>query len=136
MKIKKDIADLKAFMDNIEDEVVDFMDEKAHEALIEQKAARLLSGKRDYLNHTWNLRSSLGYVVTYDGKEKRRYISGMNYGDEAAEAIKKWLDEVNKSGTSIVFADGMFYASFVSSKGYDVLDTAQSYLVKALNGRE
>ena len=30
MKIKKDIADLKAFMDNIEDEVVDFMDEKAH----------------------------------------------------------------------------------------------------------
>lgn len=53
MKIKKDIADLKAFMDNIEDEVVDFMDEKAHEALIEQKAARLLSGKRDYLNHTW-----------------------------------------------------------------------------------
>ena len=37
MKIKKDIADLKAFMDNIEDEVVDFMDEKAHEALIEQR---------------------------------------------------------------------------------------------------
>ena len=25
MKIKKDIADLKAFMDNIEDEVVDWM---------------------------------------------------------------------------------------------------------------
>ena len=75
-------------------------------------------------------------VIEYDGKEKRRYISGMNYGDEAAEAIKKWLDEVNKSGNIIVFADGMFYASFVSSKGYDVLDTAQSYLVKALNGRE
>ncbi|WP_278713763.1 hypothetical protein [Alistipes finegoldii] len=133
MKIKKDIADLKAFMDNIEDEVVDFMDEKAHEALIEQKAARLLSGKRDYLNHTWNLRSSLGYVVTYDGKEKRRYISGMNYGDEAAAAITKWLNEVNKAGTSIVFADGMFYASFVSSKGYDVIDTAESYLTKELN---
>ena len=46
MKIKKDIADLKAFMDNIEDEVVDFMDEKAHEALIEQKAARLIMARK------------------------------------------------------------------------------------------
>ena len=73
MKIKKDIADLKAFMDNIEDEVVDFMDEKAHESLIEQKAARLLSGKRDYLNHTWNLRSSLGYAVIY--RESKSYGS-------------------------------------------------------------
>ena len=60
----------------------------------------------------------------------------MNYGDEAAKAINMWLNEVNKSGTSIVFADGMFYASFVSSKGYDVIDTAESYLVKALNGRK
>ena len=80
MKIKKDIADLKAFMDNIEDEVVDFMDEKAHEALIEQKAARLLSGKRDYLNHTWNLRSSLGYAVTYNGKENR---GSKSYGSDS-----------------------------------------------------
>ena len=130
MRIKKDISDLSKFIDGIQGEVVDFMDEKAREAV------KLQQVEANYRNHTWNLRSSLGYVVTYDGKEKRRYISGMNYGDEAAEAIKKWLDEVNKSGTSTVFADGMFYASFVSSKGYDVLDTAQSYLVKALNGRE
>ena len=117
MKIEKDISDLSKFIDGIQGEVVDFMDEKAREAV------KLQQVEANYRNHTWNLRSSLGYVVTYDGKEKRRYISGMNYGDEAAEAIKKWLD-------------GMFYASFVSSKGYDVLDTAQSYLVKALNGRE
>lgn len=130
MKIQKDIADLNKFIDSIEGEVVDFMDEKAREAV------KLQQVEADYRNHTWNLRSSLGYVVTYDGKEKRRYISGMNYGDEAAKAINMWLNEVNKSGTSIVFADGMFYASFVSSKGYDVIDTAESYLVKALNGRK
>lgn len=58
------------------------MDEKAREAV------KLQQVEANYRNHTWNLRSSLGYVVTYDGKEKRRYISGMNYGDEAAEAIK------------------------------------------------
>lgn len=127
MKIEKDISDLTKFIDGIEEEVVDFMDEKAREAV------KLQQIEADYRNHTWNLRSSLGYVVTYDGKEKRRYISGMNYGDEAAAAIMKWLNEVNKAGTSIVFADGMFYASFVSSKGYDVIDTAESYLTKELN---
>ena len=68
MKIEKDISDLTKFIDGIEDEVVDFMDEKAREALIRQKEARLLSGKRDYLNHTCNLRSALGYVITYEGK--------------------------------------------------------------------
>ena len=44
MKIGKDIADLDKFINGIEDEVVDFMDEKAREALIRQKEARLLSG--------------------------------------------------------------------------------------------
>ena len=134
MKIKKDIADLKAFMDNIEDEVVDFMDEKAHEALIEQKAARLLSGKRDYLNHTWNLRSSLGYAVTYNGKEKRRFIGDQNHTDPTAGVeANKALNEVNKAGTGVIFVDGMDYASFVSSKGYDVIDTAEAYLKRELN---
>lgn len=133
MKIKKDIADLKAFMDNIEDEVVDFMDEKAHEALIEQKAARLLSGKRDYLNHTWNLRSSLGYAVTYNGKEKRRFIGDQNHTDPTAGVeANKALNEVNKAGTGVIFVDGMDYASFVSSKGYDVIDTAEAYLKREL----
>ena len=136
MKIKKDIADLKAFMDNIEDEVVDFMDEKAHEALIEQKAARLLSGKRDYLNHTWNLRSSLGYAVTYNGKEKRRFIGDQNHTDPTAGVeANKALNEVNKAGTGVIFVDGMDYASFVSSKGYDVIDTAEAYLKRELNGK-
>ena len=88
MKIEKDISDLSKFIDGIQGEVVDFMDEKAREAV------KLQQVEANYRNHTWNLRSSLGYVVTYDGKEKRRYISGMNYGDEAAEAIKKWLEQV------------------------------------------
>lgn len=42
MKIEKDISDLTKFIDGIEEEVVDFMDEKAREALIRQKEARLL----------------------------------------------------------------------------------------------
>lgn len=37
MKIEKDIADLDKFIGGIEPEVVGFLDEKAHEALIRQK---------------------------------------------------------------------------------------------------
>ena len=137
MKIGKDIADLDKFINGIEDEVVDFMDEKAREALIRQKEARLLSGKRDCLNLTWNLRSALGYVVTYEGKEKRRFIGDQNHPDPtAAIETNKVLNEENKAGTSIIFADGMYYAGFVSSKGYDVIDTAELFLDKALNERK
>ena len=134
MKIEKDISDLTKFIDGIEEEVVDFMDEKAREALIRQKEARLLSGKRDYLNHTWNLRSAHGYVITYEGKEKRRFIGDQNHPDPTAAAeTNKVLNEENKAGTSIIFADGMYYAGFVSSKGYDVIDTAELFLDQELN---
>ena len=134
MKIEKDISDLTKFIDGIEEEVVDFMDEKALEELIRQKEARLLSGKRDYLNHKWNLRSALGYVITYEGKEKRRFIGDQNHPDPTAAAeTNKVLNEENKAGTSIIFADGMYYAGFVSSKGYDVIDTAELFLDQELN---
>ena len=109
MKIGKDIADLDKFINGIEDEVVDFMDEKAREALI----------------------------VTYEGKEKRRFIGDQNHPDPtAAIETNKVLNEENKAGTSIIFADGMYYAGFVSSKGYDVIDTAELFLDKALNERK
>ena len=132
MKIEKDIADLDKFIGGIEPEVVGFLDEKAHEALIRQKASRLLTNKRDYLNRTWNLRSGLGYV-----KEKKRFIADRNHPDpRAAEATNKLLNEESKAGTGIIFGDGMFYASFVSSKGYDVIDTAELYLAQALNDKK
>lgn len=98
---------------------------------------RLLSGKRDYLNHTWNLRSSLGYAVTYNGKEKRRFIGDQNHTDPTAGVeANKALNEVNKAGTGVIFVDGMDYASFISSKGYDVIDTAEAYLKRELNKQQ
>ena len=127
MKIKKDIRDLDKFIDGIEKEVVDYFDGHAREAVnIQQQNA-------NYLNHTWNLRSSIGYVVTYAGKEKVRFIGDQNaiYWD-ARDSANKMLDKADKPNTGVVFGDGMFYASFVSSKGYDVIDSAELYLRKIL----
>lgn len=131
MQIKKDIADLKEYIKGIESEVVDFMDNKARAAVAEQQA------KSNYLNHTWNLRSAVGYVVNYKGKEKRRFIGTQNHPDPRAYTeTTRFLNEVNKAGTNIICVDGMYYASFVNSKGYDVLDTAESYLYRELNGKK
>ena len=131
MKIEKDIADLDSFIKGIEPEVVGFLDERARQAVALQQA------KSDYQNHTWNLRSAVGYVVTYNGKEKKRFIGDQNHPDPRAdEATNKLLNEENKAGTGIIFGDGMFYASFVSSKGYDIIDTAELYLAKALNDKK
>lgn len=54
--------------------------------------------------------------------------------ERAAEAkTNKTLDKADKSGTGLIIADGMPYASFVSSKGYDVLDSGLLHADKVLN---
>ena len=127
MKIKKDIRDLDKFIDGIEKEVVDYFDGHAREAV------KIQQQKANYLNHTWNLRSSIGYVVTYAGKEKVRFSGDQNaiYWD-ARDSANKMLDKADKPNTGVVLDVGMFYAPFVSSKGYDVIDSAVLYLRKVL----
>ena len=50
--------------------------------------------------------SAVGYVVTYNGKEKKRFIGDQNHPDpRAAEATNKLLNEENKAGTGIIFGD-------------------------------
>lgn len=71
------------------------------------------------------------------GKEKRRFIGDQNHTDPTAGVeANKALNEVNKAGTGVIFVDGMDYASFVSSKGYDVIDTAEAYLKRELNKQQ
>ena len=129
MKIRKDISDIDEFINLIvPSEVVDHIYERGIQAVEEQKK------KHTYQNRTFNLDNAGGIVVFYKGKEKKRYI-GVDHPEtatQAREATGRFLDSVNKSGTGIVFADGMEYASYVDSKGYDVIDTAYDYLKKNL----
>lgn len=126
MRIEKDISDLKDFIKNIYSEVKEAIVEVADEAIAQQKQ------ESDYKNHTWNLRSAPGYAVTIKGKEVARNVPAGAH-EEAESKTNRVLNEVNKSGTSLIFADGMEYASFVQSKGYDVLNTALLYSDLELN---
>lgn len=117
----------------------------------------------DYEDITGNLRSSIGYVIAYDGRiikeggfykiqgrganmQKVEFTTknGKNvsfwakgkFGD-GSEGSRKGLEfarsKISSSGYSFVLVAGMEYASFVSSKGYDVLDSGTLMLWELIN---
>ncbi len=85
-----------------------------------------------YKDQTGNLRSSIGYVVAVDGEivqmsdfdlsEKGTdRVTGQTNGREyAKEVITRF-----PKGIVLVVVAGMNYASYVSAKGYDVLDSSE-----------
>lgn len=82
-----------------------------------------------YDDQTGNLRSSTGYILTYDGEVVYENFKLSPYGTEK----KKGLEEgrriakeqaSNKGGWGVIFVAGMEYASWVEGKGLTVLTTA------------
>ena len=76
---------------------------------------------RTYRDRTGNLRSSIGYVVGYEGKVVKSNFSGTGKEIKNAKNIaNEVLQEYAKGYVLIGFA-GMGYAASVESKGYDVI---------------
>lgn len=117
----------------------------------------------NYQNRTGNLRSSIGYVIAYDGnilkeggfhkiqgngenmekvefttrdgKQVSFWAKG-KFGD-GSEGVRKGLEFARSvvsstSGYAFVMVAGMEYASYVSSRGYDVVDSGQLLLWKLI----
>ncbi len=87
----------------------------------------------EYKNHTYNLRNAPGFCVVRNGQ-----IFHMEVGDDGnhPEAVKNTealliYSEHPKDG--LYLADGMPYASFVESKGYDVLSNSILYAQRQIN---
>lgn len=74
--------------------------------------------KGDYLNHTANLRSSIGYFVLNNGTIIHSNLNGTSEGEAAATSV---VATVPKEGYQLVGVAGMDYASNVESKGYNVI---------------
>lgn len=127
MKIKKDLSGLDSFIQEVEDEINQGLIDAAHKAVDTQKV-RNESSKKTYANHTWNLRNALGAAVVRNGEIIDLYVPADGEHSEAKNKTEAMLIFGNKPKDGIVVADGMEYASFVSSKGFDVLDTARHVL--------
>lgn len=79
-----------------------------------------------FIDHTGNLRSSIGYVILKDGHPVKLFAKRAR-GDEKGEGVacgkalaKELAGDYGKGIILIVFA-GMEYAAAVESRGYDVI---------------
>ena len=157
MRFKGDISGLDELEKQIEDYYINRLIEAGEAAC--QKA--ITSGK--YENITGNLRSSIGYIIAYNGKiikeggfykiqghgENMQHVAfttkaGENvdfwakgkYGD-GTEGSRKGLELARTKirgtkGFAFVLVAGMEYASFVNTKGYDVIDSGELELRKLI----
>lgn len=83
-----------------------------------------------YLNQTGNLTSSLGYAVSVDGKivGTPKFDKILQGGDGASNG-KQYVSEIiaqYPQGIALVLVAGMNYAAYVTAKGYNVLDSAET----------
>lgn len=82
--------------------------------------------KGDYTDRTVNLRSSIGYFVLNNGVLVDSFIDGTADGVAAG---KELLKSIPQSGYQLVGVAGMDYASYVESKGYNVITSQKDMAI-------
>lgn len=89
-------------------------------------AARLTNSYKD---QTGNLRSSIGYVVAVDGEIVQMssfdVVKNGGRGSKVGKTYAMKLVRDFPKGIVLIVVAGMKYASYVSAKGYDVLDSSE-----------
>mgnify|MGYP002623257390 CR=1 FL=1 len=84
---------------------------------------------KDFTNQTGNLRSSIGYVVVYNGQivQKSGFatVNEGSTGSATGVSLAERLAREAERGYVLIVVAGMHYAKYVSAKGYDVLDSAE-----------
>lgn len=150
MKSKGDVSGIDEMMRQVEEEYLDRIADAGEKACAEAVA------RGDYQNITGNLRSSIGYVIGYNGVVIREggfhKVEGRGENMQKVEFTTKDGKQVSfwargkfgdgsegsrigfefarskisgTQGYAFVLVAGMEYASYVSSKGFDVMDSAQ-----------
>lgn len=89
-------------------------------------AARITNSYKD---QTGNLRSSIGYVVAIDGEiVQMSSFDTVKEGRDGSRGGKEYAIQLVRDfpkGIVLIVVAGMNYASYVSAKGYDVLDSSE-----------
>lgn len=83
--------------------------------------------KGDYTDRTVNLRSSVGYFVLNNGIVISDAIEGTAKGMAAAKTLLNSIH--NKGGYQLIGVAGMEYASYVESKGYNVISSQKDIAI-------
>lgn len=120
-EIKKEIADYKLKMiERVVAVLIDLADTIAED----------IRNNADYMNHTYNLRSSSGTVVFRDGQIVHQNFKLMGDGSEGFEKGKKVAEEnVPSSGVGMMLIAGEDYASYVEAKDNKWVITGSSMML-------
>lgn len=78
----------------------------------------------EYKNRTGRLRNAPGYAVVKDGEIIKLEVPSDDNQPEARKETENFLLYGKRPQNGLILADGMKYASFVESKGFDVLSGA------------
>lgn len=90
---------------------------------IGEGALRIAREQGSYTDRTGNLRNSTGYVIAVDGQVTKR--AGFRSKNEDGAAFAETLARTTEGKAVLVVCAGMNYATYVSARGYDVLDSAE-----------
>lgn len=90
---------------------------------IGEGALRIAREQGNYTDRTKNLRNSTGYVIAVDGQAVAR--AGFRTKNEDGAAFAEELARTTDGKAVLVVCAGMNYATYVSRRGYDVLDSAE-----------
>ena len=83
-----------------------------------------------YDDHTRNLRGSIGFKISFEGKEVSRGGFDSRSSTDGENAAQTALNKLDTKGSlwEIVVVAGMEYARYVEAKGYNVISFVQNYL--------
>lgn len=116
------------------DALIKQIDERSDAVLSEvgREACRLAQQDGNYQNRTGNLRNGNGYCVVRDGEVVKMEVLTDGSHPEAVQQTENLLLYSNKPEDGLYLANGMDYASFVESRGYEVLISKKLYAARQI----
>ena len=96
--------------------------------------ARSVPKDLGFEDQTGNLRSSIGYAVFVDGVAVHSFYEEVTGGTEGANAGQRLSEKIGEgsSGVCLVVTAGMNYATYVESRGRDVIASAEQLAKREL----
>lgn len=93
--------------------------------------------KATWNNITWNLRSSIGFLILHDGNIIEEYFPTVGGGAEGSKTGNDYAKEIaalvnEGDGVQLVIVAGMEYAVFVEDRDIDVLTHSSKGFPKQL----
>ena len=118
MSVKVDVSGLNEAFEEWESDIWGTVAESGLDAV------KYAKEHGEYKNRTGRLRNAPGYAVVKDGEIIKLEVPANGNHPEARKETENFLLYGKRPQNGLILADGMKYASFVESKGFDVLSGA------------